>query len=450
MTGEPGKDSAESAIDADFEPAPAADYVLPKGPSSGSGPGWVPFGLVSALSIGALGLSAYTLTQGSASAPSTAQTEFAQRIDRLQAAQESNADNINTVRESVTASEERMAAEITALLSGDEDGEGLEALVAELESVSNRLDDAMTGTDNVETLEALELRLSALESIGDAKAVSPGEAASILASLRQRIEALESENESIEKTLADRSSALEAITARIEDIELAPQSDERSGGTSEAFVLADLQAELENLKKTVERTEDIEQENSERFTEMLAGLEIVGEAEQKTGEAQKTAAAALALSRIEAAAREGRSFHAAYKQLSEALPDDAAVERLASIARSGAPTLRQLEQQFSGDRDAALDAIDEGSDDGWGWTRQVFGSGVKVRRATEAGGPRDTFEKAEEALASGDLKSAIEALQDLPEGPMGVMEDWMTSANARLTLQDALDDVGVRLIGRDR
>ena len=288
------------------------------------------------------------------------------------------------------------------------------------------------------------------EDIGDAKAISPGQASSILSSLRERIEALEAQNTSIAESLEDRTKALDTLTARIDDLDFALQSPGKSNEASETFVLEDLQAELENLKTTVERTEDIEQENRQRFTEMLAGLEIVGEAEQKADQAQETASAALALSRIEAAAREGRSFHAAYKQLSEALPGDAAVERLQPIARSGAPTLRQLTQQFSGDRDAALDALDDSTEDGWGWTRQVFGSGVKVRRASVAGGPRDMFENADAALESGDLKAALDALKDLPGEPKAVMEDWIASAKARLTLQDALDDVGVRLIGRDR
>lgn len=450
MTGDPEKDGTESAIDADFEPAPAADYVVPKEIKPHSGPGWLLFGLMSALAAGALGLSAYNFTNAPNGAVDSGQTELSARIEALDIAQDVNAADIETLRKTAAATEERMAAEIEALLSGDEDGEGLAALVAELEAVSNRLDGAMANTGSGDALEALELRISALEEVGDASAATPGEMVSVLSSIRQRTEKLESENEAITESFADRTNAIDALKARIEDIEFAFQSIENTGDGAGSFALADLQAELENLKTTVERTEDFEEENRERFSEMLAGLEMVGEAEQKADEAKETASAALALSRIEAAAREGRSFHAAYKQLSEALPGDKAVARMESIASSGALTLRQLSQQFPGDRAAALDAMDDSADDGWGWTRQVFGSGVKVRRASAAGGPRELLDKAEEALEAGDLKAALEALQDLPEKPKAIMDDWMSRAQARLTLQDTLDDVGVRLIGRDQ
>ena len=450
MTGDPEKDSAESAIDADFEPAPAADYVLPKDPKPRGGPGWLPFGLVSVLAVGALGMSAISLTRTPVDASGATQTELSQRIDTLRAALFENKEEIQTVRESVSASEERMAAEIKALLSGDENGEGLETLVAELEAVSSRLDDAMSGSGDSEALEAIEQRLSALEDVGDATAATPGEAINVLSSLRERVESLEAENKAIAESLEDRTKALDTVTARIEDMEFALQSGARAQEGPEPFEIADLQAEIENLKTTIERSEGFEEENKQRFTEMLSGLEMVGEAEQKADQAKETATAALALSRIEAAAREGRSFHAAFKQLNEALPNDAAVKRLAPIARSGAPTMRQLTQQFAGDRDAALGSVDESADDGWGWTRQVFGGGVKVRRASVEGGPRDLLERAEQALEAGDLQNAIDALENLPEEPKRIMEDWTANAKARLTLQDALDDVGVRLIGRDR
>ena len=450
MTGEPDKNGDDNAIDADFEPAPAADYVVSKKPSARSGPGWLPFGFVSLLAIGALGLSAYTFSQTSVDASGFAPASITKRIDDLQSKQQANAEDIETVRQAALESENRMAAEIEALLSGGENGEGLQALVAELEAVSSRLDDAMATAGDASALEALDLRLSALEDIGDAQAVSPGQATTIVASLRKRIEAMETANTDLTQTLAETTQALEVMTARIDEVELALESSSGEASSAEAFVLADLQAELENLKSTVERTEDFETENRARFNEVLAGLEMVGEAEQKAGKAQETAAAALALSRIEAAAREGRSFHAAYKQLSEAMPGNSAVERLEPIASSGAPTLRQLTQRFDGDRDAAIALLDESADDGWGWTRQVFGGGVKIRRASAAGGPRDLLEKADEALEAGDLEAAITALSDLPDAPKSVMKDWLTSARTRLELQNALDDVGVRLIGRDR
>ena len=445
MTGEAEQDSPHGAIDADFEPAPAADYVVPSTEASRSGPGWMSLGILGALSAGALGLSAYTLNQGEAGSP-----DVSSRFNALQSAQDTNAEDIAAVRESVKLSEERMAAEIDALLSGGDDGEGLEALVAELETVSTRLDEAMSGTSDASVIAALQERLVALEDINDAKAINPRQVNSVIAPLRARIDALETENAEFAKTLEAKTKALESVNARIEDMEFALQSSSGGEGRPDANAFEDIRRELDDLKEVVERTETSEIENRERVEEVLADLQKAGDAEQKADEAQEAASAALALSRIEAAAREGRSFHAAYKQLSEAMPGNAAVERLSSIARSGAPTMSQLTQRFEGDRDAALDVIDTRADDGWGWTRQVFGGGVKVRRANTVSGPRELFQTASDALRKGDLEAAMRALQDLPDEPKAVMEDWLSSAQARLELQDALDDIGVRLIGRDR
>ena len=148
--------------------------------------------------------------------------------------------------------------------------------------------------------------------------------------------------------------------------------------------------------------------------------------------------------------RQGRSFHAAFQQLEKALPDDATVASLAPIARSGAPTLQELTTQFSGDRDAALEAVDLQNDDGWGWTRQVFGSGVKVRKAGSGGGSRDLLDQAEEELSAGNLEPAIAAVNKLPEDAKAVMQDWVSGAESRIALEDALDDIGVKLIGQGR
>lgn len=445
MVGEPDKDGLEGAIDADFEPAPAADYVVPDRSSARSGPGWFSLGLVGALSVAALGFSAYSLNQSPANV-----ADVTGEISTLQESQAATAEEVASVRDSVAASEKRMAAEIEALLSGGEGGEGLEALVAELEAVSSRLDDAMPEGGDTSQVEELEKRLSVLEDLSADEAISPGQATSVLAPLRARIETLETENADIAAVLEEKTEALEAVTARIEDMERALQSSDGGSNTLGAAALADLQSEFDTLKATVERAQNSEAEEIEGVKEMLAELEKVGDAEQKADAAQETATAALALSRIEAAAREGRSFHAAYKQLSEALPGDAAVERLAPIARAGAPTMRQLSQSFSGDMEAALEIVESQVDDGWGWTRQVFGGGVKVRSSSAVGGPRDLLETADQALKDGDLKAAISALNDLPAQPKEIMADWLSNASARLELQDALDDVGVRLIGRGR
>lgn len=439
MTTDSGTNEPNEPIDADFEPAPAADYVVPNEKAGGNGPGWIPVGIIGALSLGAIGLS-LTAPRG---ANSDAPTELADSIETLQASQKTLADQLSDLETSTSASEKKMASQVEALLSGDEDSEGLATLVAELESVSERLDEASLGGADSAIIQELSERIVALEEIGEDETASPRQVTRALASMRTRIDDLEEERAALKAQMA-------ALTARIEDLEFALQDTGSAGLSEQGDLLADLQSEIENLQTAVERTEDIDIENEKRFADMLKNLQSAGEAEVQVSRAETTASAALAVSRIEAAAREGRSFHAAYKQLEKAMPDDAAVAALAPIARSGAPTLADLVTQFSGDRAAALEAVDLQAEDGWGWTRQVFGSGVKVRKSGQGGSARDLLDQAEDALKAGDIVPAIEAVGNLPDEARQVMEDWKNSAESRIALEAALDDIGVKLIGRDR
>ena len=440
----------EKTIDADFEPAPAADYVLPKDEPASSGPGWLSLGVVGALSAGALGLSAVNFSNSSVDPDAFAPASISDSFQQLRSEQDTVHENIESLKKSAEASEKRMAAQIEALLSGDEDTEGLAALVTELEAVSTRLDEAMASSGDAEALIELETRVVALEEADNAEAVSPRQMNRAVTALRERVKQLETQNEDLVSQLETRAEALAAITSRIEDVEFALQDGMNAIGAGDSDLLSNLQAEMENLKSSVERTEEIDVENEKRFTDLLKDLQASGVSEAKASDAEARAAAALALSRIEAAAREGRSFHAAYEKLREAMPGDPAIEALSSIASSGAPTLSQLSTRFAGDKSAALDAEDVSTDDGWGWTRQVFGDGVKVRRSSEAGGPSDLLDKAEASLASGDLAAAVKSVESLPDASKTVMADWLSDATARLELEDALDEIGVKLIGQGR
>jgi len=446
MANDPEMNGPDETIDADFEPAPAADYVVPNKKNKRSGPGWIPLGLVGALSLGALGISASGFIGNSAGVPAN----YTEEIDALLADQQQVQESVADLRKSTEASEKRMAAQVEALLTGDEDGEGLATLVAELESVSRRLDEASLGGENSDDLKALTDRLAALEEIDEDDDVSPRELRRAVTAMQARVDSLESQNKGLTQQIASRTETLASLTARVEDMEFAVQDSGSVPASAQSSLLDDLQKEMENLRTTVERTEDIEVENEKRFSDMLKGMQTVGQAEVEVDRAETTASAALAVSRIEAAARDGRSFHSAYKKLADAMPNDPAVKSLAPIARSGAPTLRELSTQFSGDRDAALGLVEQSAEDGWDWTRQVFGSGVKVRKAGETGGPRELLDQAESALDKGDLKQAIGAIEKLPDNAKDVMGDWLSGASNRIALEDALDDIGVKLIGQDR
>lgn len=449
MANDPETSGPEETIDADFEPAPAADYVMSPKDARGSGPGWLPVGVIGALSIGALGLSLTTLSGGSgASGASTA--EISKDIADLRAELEEKDKRLEKISDASRIAEEKLAAQMDALLTGDDETGGLLALVNELDSVSKRLDEASLGSLDPGQIEAMEARLSELELADEGEPLGSRQVNRALTALRNRVTELETQNENLLSQLQARDEALEEVTTRITNMESAVPNIADGSLPEHADLLENLQEQMANLQVTVERGEDIGLENEKRFADMLKDLQSVGAAEDQVYRAETAAAAALAVSRIEAAAREGRPFLAAYKQLADAMPDDASVESLKPFASEGAPTVASLIRSFSDDRDAALEAHNETTDDGWGWTRQVFGNGVKVRKAGEAGGPNELLDIAEDALEEGNLAKAIEAVEGLPEDSQSVMGEWMMDTRNRIILEEALEDIGVKLIGQER
>jgi len=454
MSSDDDRPIIDDTIDADFEPAPATHVVEPE--KERSSPGWLPVGLVGLLSVGALGASGLALSnQGIRDtyyAPATLVTD----LDEALKGQADLERDLTKLKTSSAATEKRLQAEMKTVLSGDGQTEGLEALIAELDAVSKRLDDAPIGqaAADTEALEELETRLAALEEADDGEAVSPRQMNRAVTAMRERVKTLEASNEELTSKLATRDEALASLTKRLEDAEFALEEVRASGGAASSAVtespLTALRSELDGLKTTIERNEEIDAENEERFAALLEGLNMSPGPEEEVDTARGAASAALALSRIEAAARDGRPFQTAWNQLSEAMPTDSSVLAIKPIAARGAPTLLQLKQRFEGDREAALDAAFDGKSDGWGWTRKVFGGGVKVRKAGEEGGPADLLDQAADALETGNISAAVSATGKLPDTSKAIMTDWLTDAKQRMLLESALDDLGVKMIGTDR
>lgn len=123
----------------------------------------------------------------------------------------------------------------------------------------------------------------------------------------------------------------------------------------------------------------------------------------------------------------------------------AALRRLAPVAITGAPTLRQLRLRFAVEADAALMA--EAATDAvplaaqfvtWMATSAPFGSGRVINDlmmpATAA-----ALERARERLLADDLANAVAALDGLGEPAATRMRPWIEGARARLAVTDAMD-----------
>jgi len=221
--------------------------------------------------------------------------------------------------------------------------------------------------------------------------------------------------EAIEAALAERAAAEEAAEA---DPVEAPDLTEE---------IAALRAELEAIKAVQD----------------AAPLTV--EAEDGTD----AAAAALALSAIESAARRGRPFLSAHQQLQAALPGISAVDTLGPLSISGAPTLSDLRVRFTPLKREALDTEAREVGEGSSWMRSIFGDGVKVRRSGEQNAV-DVLDDAEAALAEGDLSRAIRNVERLSEPVQGVFTDWLDSARKRESLEAALESLRLTMIAENR
>jgi hypothetical protein len=120
------------------------------------------------------------------------------------------------------------------------------------------------------------------------------------------------------------------------------------------------------------------------------------------------------------------------------------MERLAPIARSGAPTLVRLRARFSEASSAAIRSRDVGPSEGvLGQTLSRLASLVTIRKIDDAGaGTVDgALAAADTALGVGDLAAAVMALEALDGAPGDAIAEWMEMARARLAVDGAIQDL---------
>ncbi|MCF6329890.1 MAG: hypothetical protein L3J02_08835 [Henriciella sp.] len=160
------------------------------------------------------------------------------------------------------------------------------------------------------------------------------------------------------------------------------------------------------------------------------------------------AAAALALSAIEAAARRGQPFQSGYQRLVTAMPDNRKVKTLELLARTGAPTLADLRGQFSVLERRALDVEAVRIGGGASWMRSIFGDGITIRRTGEDGAA-DAINDAKASLSQGDLPAAIAQIETLETDVQAVFTDWLDNARKRQSLEDGLEALRLAMIAKD-
>lgn len=406
---------ADEPIDADFEPA-SDDSPGSGAPGVLSGPGWM--GAI-VLSLVAAALGGIFGVAGMRYLPPDwdAANDMTGRVETLERRQGDANVELSRLGRAQTQMANDIREEMKTAGTGAGNGEAVRALRAEVETLSERLDGALA--EGGGSVSALERRVEALEEVDTSGAVSPQELTRAVAGLETRLEDMEQ------------------------------RAEIASGADPEA--LAALEEEVADLRADLKAARLAGNQDTERLTRLI---EEMREGEQaartRAEEAAETADLARAVSAIEAASRRGGGFESEYRALRALRPDDPVVRQLAPIAAEGAPTVASLQDSFPAAKADAVKAIPEAGGTGLSWLNRAFGDAVKVRRTDGAEtGPAALLDAAGEAVEAGDLRAALEQVALLEGAPAEAMSGWTARANRRITLEDALEALQLRLIEGD-
>ena len=350
--------------------------------------------------------------------PSGAAPELASQIDTLENQQRETGLQLAKIGRDQQELETSLKAEMKALVSGTGNGESLKALVAELDAVSTRLDEALA-SGNPEAVAALTQRVEALEAVDTSGAASP-------------------------QDLARAMAGVEARLGRAEQV----VQDLRAAGTGvDEARFTQLESSIVSLRSDLQAAQLASNQDADELTSLLSQMRS-GEAEAREEAAAATGNAqiALALSAIESASRQGREFESEYRTLRTLLPREDAVRELAPISAAGAPTLADLQERFATDSAAARKAIADGNGKGLSWLNRVFGDAVTVRRTDgEVSEPAVLLSDAGAAMAAGDVSAAVASVDQLDGAPAAAMADWTRLAKQRITLETTLETLRLGL-----
>lgn len=449
MMAEPA--ATEEPIDADFEPAPRKSVTRK---DSRRGPGWFGVAIASLLAAGAGGAIGIALDDKAAPGSAVGSAEI---VD-LRSSQEATDIALNKLQRDMAESENRLQEQMKTLLAGDGDREGLQALVEELNIVSQRLDEALAPGGaglTAEALGAIEARLDALEMpLDETGRASPAEVTRALAALTQKLDRVEAAQKEIEIGMAEREAAVKQLGDRLTDIEFSTAGTAGQGGESVKALREEIQAiksDLEARQSATETEAGAASADIEKYKALIAAMQDKQNAGQQEADASRSLArAALALSSIEAAARRGNSFRADYVRLKAALPDGQDVRALADLSEQEVPTLTSLRAAFGPAREAALKAARESArKSGWGWVDDVFGDVVTFRKGDGSEAPETILQNARANLDEGDLAAAVKKVKLLKGKAGDEMSDWIDQAEQRIRLEEGLERLRIRLAGAE-
>lgn len=231
------------------------------------------------------------------------------------------------------------------------------------------------------------------------------------------------------------SGALSSLSERVETIALRPTA---TGIEADEFddALSEFRTQLQSTIDQAQAEIDKARTQAETISEQAFA-------------AEQSALVRSAWSQIETALQSGAPYREPLDELSSVL-DTPVPELLASSADTGVVQLATLQQEFPPAAREALDAsIRTTSSDGNAVDK--FTSFLRVQAGVRSLAPREgddpdaVLSRAEAALMSGDVSTALEEVQALPEAGQGALTDWTSAARMRLDVLGAASDFAATL-----
>lgn len=275
---------------------------------------------------------------------------------------------------------------------------------------SKRLD----GTDGTIT----ELR-TGLGSTAQATETADGFAQSIL------------RDEALTAKIGDATAGIAEFEARLTTLEKRPIAD--AGGITGDAAKA-YERELRTMRDLLEtQRSDIEKLAAEATARIEGVAQQAATSEETAAATAKTTSMRVAVSQLQSALDNGGPLEAAIANLAGVGVNVPPV--LASAAKSGVPTLVDLQESFPTAARAGLGAsVKATSGDG---TMSKIGSffrsqvGARSLEPREGDDPDAVLSRAEAALGNNDLAGTIALIAALPDEGQAAMADWVSSANMR-------------------
>ncbi len=269
-----------------------------------------------------------------------------------------------------------------------------------------------------------------IEALSQQQASDPAPTKELTAALEALKSDVTGQTEALGGRLDGVDEKLGAVDAKITELENRPASTAISEEAI-ANAKAALEEELAPLKKEVATLAD-EAKNREAAAEA----------------AETSAARHAALSDANMALEKGAPLEgaiAALKETGAEIP-----ENLNALAEIGVPTLAQLQEDFP---DAARAALGKARESGANATAEGGGFGAFLKsqlgarslEPREGNDPDAVLSRAEAAVRSGDLQTALDEIKALPDDAQGELADWAKTARTRLEAVTAIRELNETL-----